>query len=137
MAIATAPTTTLAQRVRDAQKRQLISTRDLAASVRKNPEKLTAWLESADLSGTVFLSQLADELSVNLPWLVTGFGQPDRLDAEIDSEEIELLSIVRNLSPMSRSALLKTAERMLDTEQTFESQERSSVSSMTKGDSAG
>lgn len=137
MTIATVPETTLAQRVRDAQKRQLISSRDLAELVRKDPEKLTVWLESADLSGTVFLSQLADVLSVNLSWLVTGLGQPDRLDAELESEEIELLSIVRNLSPMSRSALVKTAERMLDTEQTFESQKRSSVSSMAKGDVAG
>ena len=126
MSNVTTALTTLSQRVRYAQKRQLISTRDLAGSVRQDPEKLAAWLESTDLSGTVFLAQLADVLSVNLSWLVTGLGPAERLEEELDSSDIELLSVVRNLSPMSRAALLITAERMLDTEQTFLAQERSS-----------
>jgi hypothetical protein len=126
MSNVTTALTTLSQRVRYAQKRQLISTRDLASSVRQDPEKLAAWLESTDLSGTVFLAQLADVLSVNLSWLVTGLGPAERLEEELDSSDIELLSVVRNLSPMSRAALLNTAERMLDTEQTFLAQERSS-----------
>ena len=117
---------TLPQRVRYAQKQKLISTRDLADSVRQDPEKLAAWLESTDLSGTVFLAQLADILSVNLSWLVTGLGHAERLEEDLDSSDVELLSVVRNLSPMSRAALLNTAERMLDTEQTFLAQERSS-----------
>lgn len=126
MSNVTTALTTLSQRVRYAQKRQLISTRDLASSVRQDPEKLAAWLESTDMSGTVFLAQLADVLSVNLSWLVTGLGPAERLEEELGSSDIELLSVVRNLSPMSRAALLNTAERMLDTEQTFLAQERSS-----------
>ncbi|WP_372779374.1 hypothetical protein [Litorivivens sp.] len=126
MSNVTTALTTLSQRVRYAQKRQLISTRDLASSVRQDPEKLAAWLETTDMSGTVFLAQLADVLSVNLSWLVTGLGSAERLEEELDSSDIELLSVVRNLSPMSRAALLNTAERMLDTEQTYLAQERSS-----------
>ncbi len=129
MSNVTTALTTLPQRVRNAQKRQLISTRDLASAVRQDPEKLTAWLESTDLSGTVFLAQLADVLSVNLSWLVTGLGPSERLEEDLDSSDVELLSVVRNLSPMSRAALLNTAERMLDTEQTYLTQERSSQQS--------
>lgn len=129
MSNVTTALTTLPQRVRNAQKRQLISTRDLASAVRQDPEKLTVWLESTDLSGTVFLAQLADVLSVNLSWLVTGLGPSERLEEDLDSSDVELLSVVRNLSPMSRAALLNTAERMLDTEQTYLAQERSSQQS--------
>ncbi len=129
MSNVTTALTTLPQRVRNAQKRQLISTRDLASAVRQDPEKLTVWLESTDLSGTVFLAQLADVLSVNLSWLVTGLGPSERLEEDLDSSDVELLSVVRNLSPMSRAALLNTAERMLDTEQTYLTQERSSQQS--------